>query len=586
MSDIFISYSRKDSEQALALAERLQNEGMSVWIDQRGIEAAKQWSAEIVDAIEACKAFIVLLSSHSVESENVAKELSIAFESKRMLLPVALEDVVLSRTFKYPLAGVQRVAYTQHDAITKALMGCGVDSVKPLTNKHDNRKSLLVMPFDDLSPTQDNLWFADGLAGELIDTLTHIKSLRLIDRRTSRDLRDSKRTTYQIAETLQVRYIVEGSVRKFGDQIKISTSLLDVNEGEHLWQRSHKGTMEDVFELQEQVAQSVVDALKVHLDRSEQEGLRARPTDNPEAYECYLKSKEHYMQYTRGSLLRSAELSEEAVRLDPNFVLAYSYLAVVHVELYRVYERTPEHLLQAQQAVDKIRELEGTTSRWYRGASMIARVMGKAHEAVELAQMAVKLEPESGRVYDSLSFALKAAGDLEGSVQAMLTMVQIDPSIANYNRLLVLLCELGHKENLRENALKAKPVFERFLKLNPDYYYHASTYASILYWTGDKAGALEQTRRLLATSIDGQSRYNLCCLLCDLGEHKLALTELRVLIDAGYSDIDSLHEDPDLDPLRSYPEFDELKEVLRERIGLQPARSASDHDPRPNSSLV
>jgi adenylate cyclase len=565
VSEIFISYSRKDSEQALSLAERLRGEGMSVWIDQQGIEAAKTWSEEIVNAIEGSKAFLLLLSSHSVESGNVAKELSLAYESERTLIPVMIEDVPLTAKFKYPLAGVQRVAYTQFDAITSALVSCGVKGLKAIPKKADGRKSLLVMPFEDLSPTQDNLWFADGLAGELIDKLSHIKSLRLIDRKTSRDLRTSKLSMYDIASTLDVQYVVEGSVRKFGEQIKISASLLDVSEGDHLWQQSHKGTMNDVFELQEQVAESVVDALTLHLDKGEREQLKARLTANPEAYEFYLKSREQYSKYTRQSIARAAEFSEEATRLDPSFARAYGNLAIAHIEQYRVHDRSPSHLIAAEEAVAKIREIEGETAEWCRAASVLARVTGRYDEAIALARRAVESR-DFGSAYEILAFALKSAGDMEGSIAAMQKHVEHNPDVDGYNRLLVHVSELGYKAELKQLSEKARPIFEKYLKLNPDDFYHASTYASILFWLGDSSAALAETLRLLKTGIDGQPRYNLSCLLCDLGELDLALKELRETVERGYSDLETLHTDTDLDPIRSHPEFSEIVQLMEQRI--------------------
>ncbi len=126
MPDIFISYSRKDSEQAEELAERLRTRGIDVWIDKSGIEAAKSWSKEIVRAIDECKAFVVLISSNSQESQNVSREVGIASESKKPMLPIALEDIKLSDELRYHLSGIQRVAYTQFDAIAQALENFGI----------------------------------------------------------------------------------------------------------------------------------------------------------------------------------------------------------------------------------------------------------------------------------------------------------------------------------------------------------------------------------------------------------------------------------------------------------------------------
>src|SRR5512147_2142793 len=121
MADIFISYSRRDADVALQFAERLRTHGMSVWIDQHGIEASASWSGEIVRAINHCSVLIVLLSPSSVESDNVTREVVLAFEKKKRILPIELQAVTLSESLEYPLAGIQRVAHSNWEAIERVL---------------------------------------------------------------------------------------------------------------------------------------------------------------------------------------------------------------------------------------------------------------------------------------------------------------------------------------------------------------------------------------------------------------------------------------------------------------------------------
>src|SRR5205823_4916484 len=151
-------------------------------------------------------------------------------------------------------------------------------------------KSLIVLPFEDLSPTGEvNAWFADGLAGEMIDALGHIKSLRILDRKTSLGLRGVKLRTVEIAREFNTRYFIEGSVRKFGEQIKISVALLDIESGDYLWQESHRGEFKDIFEIQESVANQVVLGLKLHLTAQEKTLVVERGTESAEAYELYIR---------------------------------------------------------------------------------------------------------------------------------------------------------------------------------------------------------------------------------------------------------------------------------------------------------
>src|ERR1035437_957807 len=157
MSDIFISYSRKDSAQAEQLAEQLTSAGLSCWIDKSGIEAATSWSGEITQAINDCRVFVVLLSSFSIASSNVSKEVSLASERKRKILPLEVEQVELPNDLAYHLAGIQRTPMTNIDAVIRALgkLGLTATSAPPIKHVHetDARKSLMILPFEDLSPT-------------------------------------------------------------------------------------------------------------------------------------------------------------------------------------------------------------------------------------------------------------------------------------------------------------------------------------------------------------------------------------------------------------------------------------------------
>src|ERR1035437_7726542 len=170
MADIFISYSREDAAQAEQLAELLASAGLSCWIDKSGIDLATSWSREIVQAIDGCKAFVVLLSTSSIESINVQKEVSLAAEKRKKILPLDLEPVALSEELQYHLAGIQRAPMTNIDAVIRALAKLGLAATQApsikIVKETDSRKSLMILPFEDLSPTGDNQWFADGLATE------------------------------------------------------------------------------------------------------------------------------------------------------------------------------------------------------------------------------------------------------------------------------------------------------------------------------------------------------------------------------------------------------------------------------------
>jgi adenylate cyclase len=570
MPDIFISYSRKDSEKALSLAEKLRRDGMSVWIDQHGIEAAKSWSAEIVDAIEECKAFMVLISSNSLESENVSRELSLAFEEKRKLIPVLLEDVALTREFKYPLAGIQRVAYTQHDAITQALIGCGVVGFEErnTTGVDAGKPGIVVLPFADLSPTQDNGWFADGLLSELIEQLASSEFVRTIDRQTCLGLKGGKDSIPALAQRLQVRYFIDGSVRKFGEQIKISAQLLDAMEGEYLWTHSYKGEFTDVFEIQESVAQSVMEALHKSLgsssERAEYTLKASLQTKIPEAYALFLKGQEQIQLSTKASLLKALEFFRASLSVDPAYDRAASLFAEVGLVCYLNYGSDRTLFDECVQILDRLERTLPSYWKTYAQRSKIALAQGDPQAALQYAIKSVECGPGYSGGYLALARAYNKLGNQDMEIQALENAIALHPSsLSNYDTL-VLHCErAGQPERAKMWAQAALPWYQDALSANPNNETRI-IYAHMLLTSGNLSQASEEIEQV---RIDAENEprqcYNIACLYSRLERFDDALDLLK-LIKSSPRIVKLAIDDPDLDGLRGRPEFEDLlREVQR-----------------------
>ncbi|HEY3875572.1 MAG TPA: TIR domain-containing protein, partial [Candidatus Kapabacteria bacterium] len=440
MSDIFISYSRQDAEQAELLTELLTSAGLSVWIDQSGIDVATSWSGEIVDAIDGCKAMIVMLSSSSNESKNVAKEVALAAERNKKILPLDLEPISLSRDLAYHLAGIQRAPMTNIDAVIRALGKLGLEATgapqppkikeNPLLFKDgagDGRKSLMILPFEDLSPTADNAWFADGIVSELISALSNVKALRIADNQATKEFRSyhGQLTTY--AQTMNIRYFVQGDVRKFGDQIKISSRLLDIETGDHLWQDSMKGTMQDIFDIQEKVAEKVVEGLKVHLASDEKKKLAERGTENAEAYDLYMRAFEYFYRQTKEDYQLALQLITEAVRLDPAYARAYQFKAAALAGLYGRYDRTLAILDEAETLCKEALRLKPDLFIVYSPLSQIYMHRGQLAKAEEVAQEYIRKDPQNYHGHFALGFFYMETGQPTKAIAPYEEVVRLKP---------------------------------------------------------------------------------------------------------------------------------------------------------------
>ncbi len=573
MADIFISYSSKDRAQAEQLTELLASAGLSVWIDKSGIDVATSWSGEIVDAIDNCKAMIVMLSPSSNESKNVAKEVALAAERDKKILPLDLEPVQLSRDLAYHLAGLQRAPMTNIDSIIRAIGKLGLEATQAptikLVKETDGRKSLMILPFEDLSPTGDNGWFADGLASELISSLSNVKALRVADPQATKDFKRYQGTLPRYASEMNIRYFVQGDVRKFGDNIKITTRLLDVETGDVLWQDAMKGVMNDIFEIQESVALKVVEALKVHLASDEIKKLAERGTENAEAFELNMKALEYFYHQTKDGLQLAVQLFTEAIKIDPGYAEVHSYKANTLASLYEMFERSPSLLDEAEGLCKEALRLKpGLTSVYY-PLSRIYLHRSQLPEAEEVAREFIRTDPENYLAHCTLGTFYDDAGQSDKAIAPWEEAVRLKPDYLPSLWNLVLSCDqAGEEEKCRHSAQVALPYYERHLKLHPDDESKRVNHALLLLFCGRSEDAHTEAMKL-ANLRDGASLYNTACLFGLLDDKPEALRTFRKAIEAGYRNIRLLKEfltdeKEGILSLSGTPEYEEVKRMVEQ----------------------
>ncbi|HEY6172240.1 MAG TPA: TIR domain-containing protein [Candidatus Kapabacteria bacterium] len=579
MADIFISYSSYNREKATSLVNELRSRGYDIWMDQGGIGGAMDWSSEIVEALNKAKTVLFLISKDSVTSHNCAKEIHLANEKHKNILPVVLEDTPLPVLFEYPLAGLQRVPYERTDAILQALdvLKGGKSVLEAMLTQSkvdDGLIRLAVLPFEDRSPTQDNEWFASGMTDELIDTLGSLSNMKVNPRGDVVYYKKNRTKSEEIAQDLNVRYIVEGAVQKAGERIRIIVTLTDVKARDQIWRNKYDGTFEDIFDLQDKTCFAITEAIKLTLTPEDKKKIEKKPTENAEAYELFLKGDEYYSRATRSDYEHALSLYEEAVRRDPYFSAAYADIAHTCQSLYRFYTRSESLLSRAESAAAKVREFEGETAQYFWVMSMITHSRGQSAGALQLALRAVETNPMDHMGYDALGFAYHSLGMVEETVQAREELVRLWPNQTNAHfNLLSSIHELGETtdalERLRKAAERAIHVFDRHVRLNPDDYYARVQLANIFLWAQRESEALTEAERLSALkSVDGFALYNLACLYLNCHQQDRGMAMLHRSIEKGFRNLETFLHDPDLAPLRGTPEFDELIKELEEKLRI------------------
>ena len=599
MADIFISYSRQDSEHADVLAELLTSAGLSVWIDKRGIEAASSWSQEIVVALDECSAFIVMLSPASVASPNVVKEVSLASEKQKKILPLDLEPVELPTTMQYALAGIQRAPMTNIDAIIRALGKLGLHATSApsyqivrdesrartpdlrdpaqhvgrasLPDSPDTRKSLMILPFEDLSPTADNAWFADGIVSEMISALSNVKALRVTDAATTKEYKSFKGQLVTYAREMNIRYFVQGDVRKFGDNIKITSRLLDIETGEHLWQDSMKGTMNDIFDIQEKVAEKVVEGLKIHLASDEKKKLAERGTENAEAYEYTMRGNEFFSLHTREGILQAISLYNLALTLDPLFVRAVFEKAISLFVLFKNYERDPTLLRESELLLQRVDELDSGNWIVHGMLSTIYLLQGRAEEAGREHQAHIDTDDGSASSKDQLGYYYFCIKQYSRSFEYYDAATKLEPTLSALWNVIFNAHLSGNREGFESWFNQAISTFQKRQRLHPEdlfvRYYLAATY----FWSSAslRAESLREIDQLESLSdLDCFIQYQVATLLADMREDGRAIEFLRKAIAKGLTDVDRVRAiDSSFAPLFGMPEFEAVMQEA-EALGV------------------
>ncbi len=219
-------------------------------------------------------------------------------------------------------------------------------------------KSIVVLPFDDISPGKDNEYFSDGLTEEIITDLSKIHTLRVISRTSAMRLKGTEKDVTRIGKELNVRYVLEGSVRKAGNNLRITAQLIDATTDSHIWAEKYRGTLEDVFDIQEKVSRSIVDALKLKLSPEEDQRIAQRPIDNVHAYECYLRARQEIWRFTEDALERALQYLQNGLDIVGENALLYAGMGYVYWQYVNMGIRQEDYVQKAEECAGKVFELE------------------------------------------------------------------------------------------------------------------------------------------------------------------------------------------------------------------------------------
>ena len=429
----------------------------------------------------------------------------------------------------------------------------------------DDIAAIAVLPFTDMSAERDQDYLCDGLAEELINALTHIDGLRVAARTASFQFRGAGADVRDVGLRLGVGSLLEGSVRKAGDRLRVTVQLIEVATGYHRWSQRFDRTLEDVFAIEDEIAASVVTSLRGSMLSQREKQALLRPQTGAEAYEYYLRGRQHLPRLTRPDLDTSAAMFARAIELDAGYAPAVAGLATVHATLYEWFGASDEDLNEAERHSQRALELAPglAEARVARGCALA--LSRRYDEAAHEFEHAIRL---NGNLFDAFYYYARtsfARGDIARSAELFRQAAEVRQEDFQSPMLLSQsLRMLGRPQEAEEAGREGIRRAERMLVLNPTDARALSLGSGALFEDGQVARAIEWSRRSLELHPgDMGALIKAACLHAKAGQKDEALELLERLFARGWGKRDWVEHDPDYDILRDDPRFKRLLSRLK-----------------------
>jgi adenylate cyclase len=592
LADIFVSYSRQDKARVAPLVAALEAEGWSIWWDP-AITPGEEFDSLISKELDAAKTLLVVWTGSSVDSRWVRGEARDAAD-RGVLVPVRFDSARLPIDFRAVHTtdldgwGEDR----QHPAFRSL---CQALEAKLGTKKKAQKATAIaVLPLANMSADPENEYFSDGMTEEIINALSKVPGIHVASRSSSFAFKGRKDVdARQIGEKLGVTTLLEGSVRKVGNRIRIAAQLVNVENGYQLWSETYDRQLEDIFALQDEISRSIVDALKLRL--AGDEAAVVAPTKNLDAYTTYLKGRFHYNKSTEVSLRKALDLFQGALLQDPGFARAYAGIADAWCDLAddwvapddayprakaaaeRALQRDPE-LADAMTSIGKVlcwhewkfaegvRQVERAVAlspndaeaRWVLGTAL--PLVGRLQEGIAAVRRALALDPLRVEYFGWATRLLLYAGDYEGAIAQGTEAFEIDE---RYGRGFIFV---GSAHLAKGDAEQALDWFQRGQSLDTA----VRSYDAMIVRALAALGRREEAEEILAR-LESESRQQyvraeyLAMGHAAVGNLDRAFDALERAYQARSGGLIYLHLDPGYEPLRNDPRYGELVQ----RIGLR-----------------
>jgi non-specific serine/threonine protein kinase len=303
-------------------------------------------------------------------------------------------------------------------------------------------KSIIVLPFDDLSPDKDNEYFSDGLTEEIISDLSQIHDLLVISRSSAMTFKGSMKKIKQIAYEVNVRYVLEGSVRKAGNNLRITAQLIDANNDTHLWANKYNGTLDDVFDIQEKVSCAIADVLKTKLNLKAKHSIAERPIKNVQVYECYLRARQETLLFSKDAMDRALQYLQNGLDIIGENPVLYAGMGYVYYQYVNIGEAQEEYIKKAEDYAKRALVLDKKSSEAHLVLGLINQAFqGNQKESIHHLKLAFAITPYDPHVLLWLIVAYSLVGRPEEARPLLSLLQKVDP-LTPMNKFMEVFQEL------------------------------------------------------------------------------------------------------------------------------------------------
>lgn len=583
MSDIFVSYARPDEPQAKRVADALRSLGYEVWRDDE-LPAHRAYSDVIEERLKSAKAVVVLWSAEAAKSQWVRAEADAA-RSAGTLVQGVLDGTIPPMPFNQiqcaDLKDWNGPGETQgwKKLVASVAALAGTRSTSKATVRRQT--SVCVLPFQNMSGDPEQEYFSDGISEDITTDLSKVSALEVIARNTAFTFKGQAVDVCDVARKLGVSHVLEGSVRKAGNRVRVTAQLIDGAGGGHVWADRFDRDLTDIFAIQDEISQAIVAALKVKLLPEEKKAIENRGTANADAYNLFLMARQYWIDGDFGESGRERRvirICDRATHIDPDYAQAWALMGLAQANLryaYTGHEAEDDGLAAANRAL----ALNPTIAEAHLPRAWHLAMLGRDREAQSEIEMALQLNPDSWEVNKEAARVYYRQGRLEdatGYLEKATALSETD--FHSRGMLSALYLARGRLEAARACAAKVIEQVEPALARNPDngaaLAYGVLSFAAV----GNFDRAREWMERALLLDPDNMyMRYNLAWPMLAFFEDKDGALELLepALAKGGRTLISLATADRNLDSLRDDPRFQKMIEAAQARVGLAPSAIAA-----------